>query len=479
MKRKLLLIVTIMLIFTACGKKEMVLVDENGESQTVKVEKYDGTNGISCYDYIVETMSKPQYWDGSVELPYASLSLKGIEDNPKQLADEVLVNGTAFTLTDEESATFSRGYQSTFSLNFSEGTAETVVHKDVVPYVDRNFPEGWFYDFNNNIWEARYIHNKTKNLLERVRPNVGFLPYADDDYHSSENNYGWVKDDVLEYERKFSEAGCPLLNQPKGTLTEYKEVLAHPENVTDDGKINGPWELEGFAWDYKDYDELYWSTDIESLLYLELPDSGKMTRVQKFKRDENGHVIKDSNGEFVYYDSSLNSNSMAFAAVVNPTTLSKLFEDSSYTEMEFRYPDGMRFFGSTGSLAAYYLTPALKTLYNENAVYMVDANKLTGDVMWYDVLTIDSNSYEAILNLSGEGIDLNESIFRILPLEDIEDKVSSMEKGAEELIGIYTYESFIREAYEAFEKEYPFANGYVFHWNLLYNLEDQIILGLR
>lgn len=479
MNKKLLLIVTLMLILTACGKKELVLVDENGDAQTIKVEKYDGKNGISCYDYIVDTMSKPQYWDGSVELPYASLSLKGIEDNPKQLADEVLINGTAFTLTDEESATFSRGYQSTFSLNFSEGTAETIVHKDIIPYVDKSFPESWFYDFNNNIWEARYVHNKTKNLMDRVKPNIRFLPAADDDYHSSETNYGWVKDDVLEYERKFSEAGCPLLNQPKGTLTEYKEVLAHPENVTKDDKINGPWELEGFAWDYKDYDELYWSTDIESLMYLELPDSGKGTRVFKLKLDENGEPIKDANGEYEHYETYLNSNSMAFAAIVESSSLSKLFEDSPYTEMEFRYPDGMRFLGSTGSFAAYYLTPALKTLYKKNAVYMVNANELTGDIVWSDVMSIGSDTYKDILNLSGEGIDYNEVIFRILPSEDVDNKVVGIEKPGDELIGAYNYESFIRDSYAAFEKEYPFADRYLFHWNLLYNLEDQIILGLR
>lgn len=475
MKKALLMLLSLLLL-SGCGKKEVTIVDENGESQTVKVEKYDGKNGTSCYDYIVNTMSEPQYWDGSVELPYSNAISKDIEGDPGEAARKVLVNGTAFTLTDEESAIFSRGYQSTFSLNFSEGTAETVVNKDVIPYVGDSYPEGWFYDFNNNIWEARYTHNKTKNLMDYVKPNIRFLTAADDDYHSSETNYGWVKDDVLEYERKFSEAGCPLLNQPKGTLTEYKEVLAHPENVTDDGKINGPWELEGFAWDYKDYGELYWSTDIESLMYLELPDSGQGTRYQKIKRDADGNPLKDSNGEYLYYDTYINSNSMAFAAVVDSTNLSQWMYENSYSQLQFEGTwDDMRLFGSTGSFAAYYLTPALKTLYKKNAVYMVDANKLTGNVIWYDV----QNNYKNLLNISSEGIRDNEVIFRILPSEDIDSKIVGFEKPSDELIGAYNYESFIRDSYVAFGKEYPFADDYIFHWNLLYNIGDQRMLGLR
>lgn len=471
--KKVLLVILSALLLTACGKKEVVIVDENGDTQTVKVEKYDGKNGTSCYDYIVETMSKPQYWDESVELPYSNAISKDIEGDPGEAARKVLVNGTAYTLTDEESAIFSRGYQSTFSLNFSEGTAETIVNKDVIPYVGDSYPEGWFYDFNNNIWEARYVHNKTVDLLENSYADIRFLPYADDEYHSSDSNYGFVKDDVLEYERKFSEAGCPLLNQPKGTLNEYKEVLAHPENVTDDGKIDGPWELEGFDWDYTNYDKLVWTDDLRAALDIELPDSGHKTEIYEAKKDANGDYII-TNGELENIKMKVSADSLSFTAVVEPSNLSQYVYENSYSKLQ--YEDyKYRFIGATGSFAAYYLTPLTTELYGKSSVFMFDQKNLKGSVRWEDV-RLNTKKY---LDLSNEGIDCNESIYLIYPLESENYKVASRENGDINLIGIYNYEAFVRNAFAGFNKEYPFSDLYVFHWQLLYNMNDQRMLGLR
>lgn len=348
MMKKLVAIVAIIAMAftgctTGCNKGEDVLpedpeiVSEEVDNQGAKQYRVTDET-VNAYDFIIETMSKPQYYSDE---QYVEGEVSWTEEKISAFYDARGVDRTAWVLVDEETATFQRGRINILTLNFADYTA--ILSSGYTDMDEQHF------DFKNN--EYYWVDGESG---ERVQ-DITYIHATG----KPDKDIELVRKCFDEYKELFEEAGCPLAGEPKGTLAKYKNKEIKKLEEVDDGLIHAIWEQEGFAWKWVHEDEgtsiaswtespdIVWLDDYRDIQYAKAPESDY--------RDVFDLTDGDT-GSVTHYESAPYSPVFLAFADVN--------------DNKDRYANSGEFF------ALYYLTPLMKEIYGYNAVYFADRTKI-------------------------------------------------------------------------------------------------------
>lgn len=411
-KKKKILVLIAIIVFICLGiggfllfKNKNTTNNENAINEQINdTQKQDSDK--TGYDFIVDLMAEPEFW-GVEDVPIYSYNSKEYremlsknypeEDNSvspeRNKAIEAMPNGSGWKLIDEDTATFTRGYEGRLTYNFSEFKA--IVESD------------WLYttewDFNTNT--ERLYESKTDHTLVKERP---FKDCPNDlsedeakDYIGNLYEEEWfVKNSMLNYEAQFKAAECPLVNQPKGTLTSYKNKMSkvitrddyylnntsykpHQDKaffetvgyedvgILDSQKfITAPWQQPDYVWDYTKNTNLIWLDDYREILTLieEIPD----TELIAFNGGPGYYNADGTPGtmEMLYSCSYLAFCNLKEMSMFQDLENAKTINDIS---MMFFYPN------KATNFLAYYVRPILKECYGVDAVYFCDSKQLKGN----------------------------------------------------------------------------------------------------
>ena len=419
MKKKTKTIVIILVIIAVfCGlflynKDKNTSNDTECENCTVKPTnekadnpfniKYSGqTKTYNAYDFIIEKMSQDQYWTyDEYEPEYWAQANSGAETNFEVVTvkEHVNVNGTGWVLSDENTASFARGFEGKMEIHFVNNTAECntryatidsiVRHNDPSIHFgthtrkydlsDFDITQDWtswyaeediddaeifmhdfgyvLYDCNQRVYKTLKYDEITETFTDEFDVEEPFGP----NYYvlgDAKNDLYWEVENTLKfYNDVFKEAGCPLLNMPEGTLASYKnKTIEVPVELIElrytdrwgDDLIHCPWrDQEDFELDITKRDDIVWLENYEDILNQEFPAETEMFTIEGY--DTDGNHIEDF--EYPYY-------SPVFLQMV-PTDWMK----------ELDHPDIQR-----SSLIANYYAPLYKHIFGFNGIYYIDSS---------------------------------------------------------------------------------------------------------
>jgi len=399
----------------------------------------------SCYDYIVERLAEPQYWN-ETDIP---------EYSTWQLQNEALSNmprGTGWILVDENAAIFSRGYQGILSIDFSKNMAKNKIIEEFNPYNVENYQ---LYDIN-------------EMKVYRVFDNHGTDEYIDisqyfnisDENVKQFNALREISNTFDYYEKQFSKVGCPLLKQKEGTLAKYKEVYINKSSQAkvSDQLIHNPWE------------QVNWGKNIftdKSIMlienYLDVWDQKNSIysneEVSVDTQNGNNYLINIYSPYFVVYTKRSNINLYTEKSPYN----------SSYFEHINTYQDKLSDF------MLYYVNEICKDLYNgESCVYSVDIDNnkelITNENYFKYQMSKEEYRQSKVIG-EDSVVTFYYSRDKTLAGNIIFDDVNN-----DKLINLAEYLDLVLLHYE---KNNKFADDYIKNFGLYYNLDWQRLLGLR
>lgn len=420
---------------------------------------------MNAYDYIINVMSTPQYW-GVDNLPLYNLDYEQEYSYEKLTAQ----NGTGWLLKDEDSATFYRGSEGVLTINFSENKANiktwsnvyTSSEKDSLDYDATEYN----FDYNKNSYQyiAPYGDKESNHNYnyEIVLSNRTIRPQTEEEFRESNDLFDerfTVKNIILHYEELFEKAGCPLLNQPKGTLSSYKNKMITVEKPKDDGLIHAIWNQEGFKWQWDKKDDVIWLDDYREIFDKQAPEGTELEEINWAGQDKNLATYSSlflvlankENCTFKYLDR-------------NPNTATLFLKLDEYFDAE------------AGAFAAYFLMPMTKLVYGYNGVYFYDTNKLPNSGGSYNFKF--NTKQDFMNNLKYPKDTSSSSILTIHKEGDIPVSLVALE--GDECNSLNNH-MFLRmkQIAEHYGKEFPFADDYMFNFYIYYNATAQRLLGLR
>ena len=447
MKKLVAIVAIIAMAFTGCTTgcntregvlpKEPEIVSEKVEDQGAKQYRVTDET-VNAYDFIIETMSKPQYY--SDEQYVEGQNLQDTE-TINAYYEARGVDRTAWVLVDEETATFRRGYRYILTLNFSDYTA--ILSSGYTDMDEQHF------DFKNN--EFYWVDGESG---ERVQ-DITYIHATG----KPDNDIELVRKCFDEYKELFEEAGCPLAGEPKGTLTKYKNKEIKKLEEVDDGLIHAIWEQEGFAWkwahsregvetiaSWTDSPDIVWLDDYRDIQYAKAPES-------------------DYRDVFDLTDGDTGSVTHCESAPYSPVFL--VFADAN--DNKDQYANSGEFF------ALYYLTPLMKEIYGYNAVYFVDRTKIpsgytdveggvTRTEFERGAVRTDRCEIATILNQGTEYVSCKYSLNQI---------TGNAYKSERE-----RFVKLMKDICDYYGKEYIFGDDYIDNFMTIFDIGTRELLGL-
>ena len=363
---------------------------------------YSGeTKTYNAYDFIIEKMSQAQYWTyDEYEPEYWAQANSGAETNFEVVTvkEHVNVNGTGWVLSDENTASFARGFEGKMEIHFVNNTAECntryatidsiVRHNDPSIHFgthtrkydlsDFDITQDWtswyaeediddaeifahdfgyvLYDCNQRVYKTLKYDEITETYTDEFDVKEPFGP----NYYilgGAKNDLYWEVENTLKfYNDVFKEAGCPLLNMPEGTLASYKnKTIEVPVELIElrytdrwgDGLIHCPWrDQEDFELDITKRDDIVWLENYEDILNQEFPAETEMFSIDMC--DSEGNHIEDL--KYPYY--------------------SPVFLQMETIEWLKEYgPD------ENSSIVANYYAPLYKHIFGFNGIYFINTDK--------------------------------------------------------------------------------------------------------
>lgn len=464
-------IMTILLIVFLWPKTSDVEKEDSTPIQEIKefcsgctISETRDTITMSGYDYIISVMSSPQYW-GVDYLPLYNLDYEQEYSYEKLIAQ----NGTGWILKDEASATFERGSEGILTISFADNKANIKTWTNVYASNENNTLDydatEYNFDYNNNSYEYIAPYGNTANNhnydYEVVLSNRVIKPQTEEEFKESGNLFDerfTVKNIILYYEDLFSKAGCPLLNQPEGTLESYKNKQVIIEKPKKDNLIHAIWEQEDFSWQWDQREDLVWLDDYKEIFNKDVKES----ELEKIDWDGKEKTLATYSPLYLVL---VNKKDCTFKYLDrNPNTATLFLSLDEYFDAE------------AGALATYFLMPMTKQIYGYNGVYFYDTNKLPNSNNSYQFVF---NSKEDFLNNLSYPKDISSSsILTIHKYGDIPvslvalegDKCSSLNK-----------DMFLpmKQIADYYKVDFPYADDYMFNFFIYYNATAQRLLGLR
>lgn len=362
----LLIAITAVLVI---NNKREIQNNIDGTVQEDSTEFVKSKEKVNAYEYIINTMNEPEFWDEEMAMEYWTRYLSDEEISERK---EKIPNGSGWNLSDVSKAEFSRGHDYTLYYDFANFKAVRI--DDVIVYE---------YDFKNDKYIC-YPKSDSTNIYESSE--LEYAPNGDIYYigNVEESYRSFIKNSMMNYAYLFELAGCPILLQPEGTLESYKNLEINPienykrsgwsngnyyelrnqydhmeldpenPNLTVDGwlvkpymkgenKIDYVWEQEGYEYDIRNKDDLQWTDDYTQVLEVanNLPSK-----------------IISSTGEDL---------SQAVMVFVNTQ---KYETDKQYDNYKGMYPN------ITSNMFTYMARPILQKIYGKDVTYYCDSKKV-------------------------------------------------------------------------------------------------------
>lgn len=438
-------------------------IEENDYCNSCTVTQNKDTITMSAYDYILSVMSEPQYW-GLDNLPLYNL------DYEQEYSYEKLTtqNGTGWILVDENDAVFYRGSEGLLTINFSNFTANIQTWANVYSSYENNTLDfdvtKYNFDYNNNHYEYIAPYGNTSGNhnydYEIVLSSRTIRPKTEQEFKESNDLFDerfTVKQIILSYEELFEKAGCPLLNQPSGTLASYKNKTVMVEKPQSDGLIHAIWQQDNFTWQWDLSEEVIWLDSYQDIFDKDVESSELETVIyngQEKKMAANSPLylvlVNKENCTFQYIDK-------------NPNTATVFLKLDEYFDAE------------AGAFASYFLMPMTKQIYGYNAVYFYDANKLPDSNGRYQ-LSFESKQ-DFLNNLKYPKDTSSSSILTVHKDGDIAIGLVGIEgDGCSTLNAMFLK---IKQIAEYYDVDFMFGDDYMFNFYIYYNATAQRLLGLR
>lgn len=424
-----------------------------------------------AYDFIIEKMSQAQYWTYDDVHPEYHAAIN--RDKPQY--DDVIPNGTGWTLINEDTATFARGFESRLVINFSNNTAFndpsycdldylTAPHGEGVrwgngrganqsiqweyydlhnePYQEEPNSEEWLehrrtYDFNNMLYNGNEILDKDTG---RINNTIEFDSVI----------YSEIQETLDFYNKVFAELDIQILNQPKGTLSSYKgKKIQVPVELIElsylnrhcDGKINSIFdERSGWKIHWEEDKNIPWLDDYRDVLNKEFPEA-----------PEDSYITSSETGErWAYY-------SPIFLFSANPDWYD--FVSDRYKEVQILDPTNA---DENGALTLYYIKPLYEHVFGFNGIYFVNSDSVASGAQTDATLTLDKFN---------EGIYLWEN--DILPIHNKGEHLFACSNTPEATV------DYLEELMHYYNAENIFGHDYIKTIQFAYNSGRQKELGLR
>lgn len=374
-KKKGLIIAIVVLIVGTCG---YFLISKNNNTpandcvdcaikpstNTTSVKKaknfnivYSGeTKKYNAYDFILEKMEQAQYWTYEQHEPVYNFTYnydyeKLTNSKPKVLHN--IKNATGFILYDEDTASFTRGFEGRIIINFSENKAICDDYFNPNPDDENDIKDILTKDKNLEYPETIYEFN----IANTDSNNRYFLFDVDDE----------ILNTMTFYNNIFDELDIPLLNMPKGTLKSYKNKtidvpielieLKYSDRWCDD-LIHSPFdERVGFDWCWENNKDNEWLNDYKDVFTKQSPEP-----------KENLFLPNLTTGANVAYYAPI------FLA----------FESKNYSNYylheQWNSDTANKYENFSGAYLTYYLKPLYKYVFGFNGVYFYDHSKPLGAI---------------------------------------------------------------------------------------------------
>jgi len=446
------------------------------DNKVIDIELSGKTVKYNAYDFIIETLGKAQYW-GTDQMPlYEFLDYQ--EHHWNYLSQ---TNGTGFKLYDENTATFCRGYEGRLYINFSANTARCNPNNQIdASFNDADTP--WKED--ENIQEINFntgehtcfykwlvdadieyltMYNATKdgyshfsNITAKERDENGYFYYT--------NHVYWIIYDTMQYyEAIFEMAGCPLLNQPEGTLTSYKNKtinvpveLTTITYLTKDGsdKISAIWTQEGFAWDWATYDDITWIDNLEDAWDQQFPKTYDAEVKNMIYEDRYGNTTR----KLVDYYGGI------FIVRCDPS------QSNQYLKHNTRYIES-HYSNFGGAISTFWLQYVLEQVYGFKVCYFYEEvpshDESVPALISSDVETKDDFLYNSRIYRDTVAIVTNKGDVTVTDAYQFVDDLYYLVKRVNDILKHYGYSPT------------NFSRNYIENSELFYNKTLQKELGLR
>ena len=423
----------------------MIVVFFAGYSISIKMKNDTSYEKISCYDYIIDRLAEPQYWDENNIPEYSTW----------QLQNAALLNmprGTGWILRDENEAVFSRGYQGILTINFSKKIAKNQVQEEFNDYSLENYQ---LYDIDALKVYRVFINNEKEEFVDISE----FFKTSDSDYDQF-NAFTEINDTFDYYEKHFSKVGCPLLGQKEGTLTAYKDVYIdtpYKEEVSTK-LIHNPWE------------QTNWHKNVftdESITLIE--DYLDVWKLKNPVYSNEEVIVNTINGDTY----TRNIFSPYFVVYTKKSDNNLYIEKDPYNSSYFEHINSYQ--NKLSDFMLYYVNEICKDLYNgKSCVYSVDIDN-------NEELTTNENFFR--YNMSEEEYRQSKIIGEISVVtyyysqdKTIAGNIIFDDVNNDKLISLAEYLDVVLLHYQ---KESRFSNDYIKNFGLYYNLDWQRLLGLR
>jgi len=469
----LLMVSILVAVLMFGGKQKETVISDNKQQSEEDTNSQGCPIGLNClegntiyaYDYIISVMSRPQYW-GIDNLPLYSLEYEQ-EYSYEKLKEQ---NATGWILLDEDTASFYRGSEGVLTLNFSNNSANIKTWTDVYSSDEAGTLEkdATKYEFCYNDNTYKYIapygntslnHNYDYSIEVNGRT---YGPKSEEEFRESSDLFDErfiIKDILLYYESLFEKAGCPLLNQPEGTLASYKTKVITIPKEEKDGLIHNVWDQDGFKWNWDEDNSLVWLNNYQEIMDKESGISSEMDKVEL----ENGSYL------------NIDTFNPLYLVLVNKDECTKQYSYKNASDGKLILWLDEYFDAEAGAFATYFLKPMSEKLFGYSTVYYFDNTKLPES----NGYNFYFNSKEDFLNnLTYPKDSSSTTILTIYKKGDI--PVGNV---ASEGDACYSMNSLMfnemKVISEHYGVEFPYAEDYMLNFYIFYNPSAQRLLGLR
>ncbi|MDD3924112.1 MAG: hypothetical protein PHP11_03325 [Erysipelotrichaceae bacterium] len=405
----------------------------------VKVDQSNDVVLRSCYDYIIDKMREPQYWNEEQMVEYSTMQMQNE-------AKKVLVNGTGWQLVEDESdIIFKRGYQGELWLNFTKEEAYTYFLDEFQMWPTN---KAYKYDLANEVITLIDLEDDNYNidLTKQMIKN-------ENDKNDRFNIYETISETFDYYKDDFIDKGCPIIGSSKDILEDYK----HKMIIDNDKKHKLSDAL--FPWEYKDYikDELIKLNKVEDIFTINR---------SKYSNDYLTYKSLEGKESIIYY--------------YNPVFI--LFKDSSsFDKYKLKDPYTSSYFEHSliydnliSDFIMVYGNEVCKRIYDgEGCVYWLDSSQHP---------QIEEGTIKPQFGLNEESIkDLLINKDTILTIYYHPNNVLIGNVLVNDLYQDIVYRTFdyLNEVLFYYGKDVEVNDDYLEKFILYYNLDWQRMLGLR
>lgn len=376
----------------------------------------------NCYDYIIEKMSKPQYWNASQAVRYSTAELA-------KEAKKSLIDATGWYLVEDEDVIFARGYQGQLRLNFSKYQAETRLAEEFTSTTALTY---YRYDFKQNNIDL--IDLESNLIIKKFDHDFKNQDLSVDRF----NVYDEIKRNIDDYIEHFDMIGCPLNGLNHNELKQYKKRKLNTKVIAETSET------------------LVWEN-----LHLAYNNSKQYPQIDSFDELKTFNIDNYSKEYLLYENNKVYYYNPIFVLIKED----EKNNDQTYYEQLMVYPNQIvNFF-------EYYVDElCIKMLGDQNCIFQI---KKEEDKQIEKAITFN----ESIEHMTSDDFDINTALLLYYYPNDI--RIASLIINDFNNDMIYNLYNYLNEVllYHGHDANHDLSN--INYFLLYHNLYWQRLLGLR